>query len=124
MSFELQVVIVALLIGVIPGAIASRKGHSFVGFWLMGAMFFIVALPWAILIGPSETRFRRCPHCREWISREATVCSHCAREVQALAAIPVPVAMSERAERVAIVGLWVLCAAVAAILVGVIMAMA
>lgn len=35
---------ISLLLGLIPANIASKKGYSFVGFWLFGAAFFVVAL--------------------------------------------------------------------------------
>ncbi len=33
------------LIGLIPAFIAGSKGHNFLGWWIFGAMLFIVALP-------------------------------------------------------------------------------
>jgi hypothetical protein len=42
------------LLGLIPGAIASKKGRSFALWWFFGAMLFIVALPMAILMKPAD----------------------------------------------------------------------
>jgi predicted lysophospholipase L1 biosynthesis ABC-type transport system permease subunit len=39
----------AILIGILPAAIAHRKGGSFFGWWGFGAALFIVALPAAII---------------------------------------------------------------------------
>lgn len=46
----LTIIVIALIIGVLPGAIAQSKGHSFVAWWLFGAALFIVALPCSLMI--------------------------------------------------------------------------
>lgn len=51
----MELLIVAALLGLIPGAIASKKGRSFGLWWFFGAMLFIVALPMAILMKPKDT---------------------------------------------------------------------
>jgi hypothetical protein len=40
----------AVALGCIPGAIAQGKGHSFVGWWIYGALLFIVALPHSLML--------------------------------------------------------------------------
>jgi cytochrome c-type biogenesis protein len=49
--------LIALLVltplGLIPAAIAHRKGHNFWTWWIFGATLFILALPLAILIEPA-----------------------------------------------------------------------
>jgi predicted RNA-binding Zn-ribbon protein involved in translation (DUF1610 family) len=65
------------LLGIIPAAIAGRKGHSYFGWWLFGAALFIVALPVAILISPSKGSQKKCPDCANWVATEATKCQHC-----------------------------------------------
>lgn len=47
----LLVLVFAAVLGLLPASIASDKGHSFVGWWLFGAVLFIVALPCALLVG-------------------------------------------------------------------------
>ncbi len=42
--------LLAILLGLIPAAIAQSKGRSFVAWWLYGALLFIVALPHSLLI--------------------------------------------------------------------------
>jgi hypothetical protein len=69
------------LLGLIPAAIASRKGHPFVLYWIFGALVFIVALPMALLVGPNKEARQQCPSCREWVDREATVCARCGRDI-------------------------------------------
>lgn len=72
--------IIAAVIGVIPAAIAHRKGHSFGKWWLFGVALFILALPLSITLKPSRIGERQCPSCAEWISAEAKVCKHCGRD--------------------------------------------
>lgn len=42
----------ASLLGLIPGAVAHRKGRSFFAWWLYGALLFIVAFPHSLLLKP------------------------------------------------------------------------
>lgn len=82
--------ILACLLGLIPAAIAQSKGRSFAGWWVFGALLFIVALPCALLVsrvGPApETGADRrpCPHCAELVLREAVVCRYCGRDIEPL----------------------------------------
>jgi hypothetical protein len=43
----MEIFVLAILIGLIPAAIAQSKGRSFAAWWFYGAMLFIVALPHA-----------------------------------------------------------------------------
>jgi hypothetical protein len=43
------VLILAVFLGIVPGAIASSKGHSFAGWRFFGWMLFIAASPCACL---------------------------------------------------------------------------
>lgn len=90
------ILILAVLIGCIPGAIAQGKGHSFVAWWLFGAALFIVALPMSLMLKPVATPgttlpvgafpssrsipTRECPFCKSRIRADAVVCPHCQRE--------------------------------------------
>lgn len=83
--------VVGVLLGVIPAAIASDKGRDFLGWWILGALFFPIALIAAIVIEPTPSQVlynqwkrgevRQCPHCREWVSSSATVCKFCQRDL-------------------------------------------
>lgn len=87
----MEVFILAILLGLIPAAIAQGKGRSFVGFWIYGALLFIVALPHSLLMSSdprsveakqlSDGVNKKCPHCAEIIKTEARVCRYCSREV-------------------------------------------
>lgn len=83
----MELLFIAAVIGLLPACIASTKGRSFGAWWLFGAALFIVALPMAIIAKPDEDRVaertdtRKCPHCAEFIKREAKVCRYCSRDV-------------------------------------------
>jgi hypothetical protein len=85
-----QVWVWAALLGLIPAAIAHRKGHSFLFHWAFGAVLFPVALLSAIVVHTdrelldrrAERRAAargevRCPACREFVRADASICPHC-----------------------------------------------
>jgi hypothetical protein len=82
----MEVVIIAVILGLIPGMIAEKKGHSGVGWWLFGSLLFIVALPAALLLSTrpeaiakervAEGRFP-CPSCSEFILPSVKICHFC-----------------------------------------------
>jgi hypothetical protein len=88
----MEILILAVLIGLIPAAIAQSKGRNFVAWWFYGAMLFIVALPHSLLIKPDVKEIEReqlqtgvsqkCPFCAEIIKAEAVVCRFCGRGIK------------------------------------------
>jgi hypothetical protein len=48
----MEILIIAILIGLLPAYLARKKGRSFVLWWIYGALLFIVALPHALLMKP------------------------------------------------------------------------
>jgi hypothetical protein len=84
--------VIVILVGLIPAAIAKSKGRSFGLWWLYGSLIFIVALPHALMMRPNIqgldeqaklTGFRKCPHCAEFVRPDAIVCKHCGRDIPA-----------------------------------------
>ncbi len=89
----MDVLALAILIGLIPAAIARSKGRSFVGFWIYGALLFIVALPHALIMKANKQAVEeqeiaaggmKCPHCAEIIKAEANFCRFCSRDLSTL----------------------------------------
>ena len=86
----MEIFVFAVLLGLLPAYIASKKGRSFVGWWIFGFMLLIVALPVALLIKNDLAALEReklkdgnkkCPFCAEFIKAQATVCKHCGRDL-------------------------------------------
>jgi len=86
----MEFLIIVILIGLIPAAIARSKGESFVVWWIYGSLLFIVALPHALLKKPDAKAIeqqqltaggKKCQHCAEIIKADAKVCRYCGRDV-------------------------------------------
>lgn len=99
LSFEMRMAI-AIALGLLPAAIAHRKGFNFFLWWILGTLAFIVVLPIVLLVkpigfGPSRKETdspvletppevyekRPCPHCGEPIKLDAKFCRFCHLEV-------------------------------------------
>ena len=72
------ILIAAILLGLIPAAIASRKGQSFLFWWIFGAILFILALPLAIVAQDARPK---CPECLSPVNKLAKVCPSCHRDL-------------------------------------------
>jgi hypothetical protein len=49
-------IVLAAILGILPGMIAQRKGRCFVDWWLYGVALFAVALVHSLLLHPQRTR--------------------------------------------------------------------
>jgi hypothetical protein len=49
-------IVLAAILGILPGMIAQRKGRCFVDWWLYGVALFAVALVHSLLLQPQRTR--------------------------------------------------------------------
>ena len=81
-----MILILAILLGLIPAAIAKSKGRSFGWWWLYGSLLFIIALPHILLVGAAG--LTKCPHCAEMIKEEARLCRFCNKEISPLPPMP------------------------------------
>ena len=50
----MEILLIAVLIGLIPASIARNKGRSFGLWWLYGSLLFIIALPHALIMKSLE----------------------------------------------------------------------
>lgn len=91
----MEFLIIAALLGLIPAAIADRKGRNFFLWWLYGCAIFIVAVIHALVLKPTQAvrdydakldGLRKCDSCAEFIRPDARVCRFCGRDAVAPAA--------------------------------------
>lgn len=89
----MEILVLAVLLGLLPAFIAKSKGRSFMGWWIYGALLWIVAFPHSLIMRSDQRGIdaqarrdgmKKCPACAEMIRREARVCRFCQHD-QALA---------------------------------------
>lgn len=70
--------------------VATNKGRSGFGWFLLGLLFSLIALIIVLVLpslradpdAPSDETHVKCPHCAEYIKREAIKCKHCGEAVE------------------------------------------
>ena len=75
---EMEVLILAIILGIITGVIAYKKGYSFFWWFIFGAFIFIIALPWVICL--KTKGMKKCTECAESVKEKAIVCKFCGYE--------------------------------------------
>lgn len=75
----MEILLFAMLLGIIPAMIASKKGYSFLSWYLYGVLLFIIALAHALLVKDKDAR--TCPYCAETVKAAAKICKHCHKEI-------------------------------------------
>lgn len=84
-----------VLLVVVVGGIAHEQGRSWVSYGLLAIVFSpLVAVAVLALLPHTQAELetvakrdpllRRCPHCAEFVKREASVCRYCHRAIESL----------------------------------------
>ncbi|MCY4408779.1 MAG: zinc ribbon domain-containing protein [Rhodospirillaceae bacterium] len=85
------ILVLWIVIPLAIGLVANSRGRSFIGWFLYALLIWPVALIHLLLIGRTEKGWERkarvegrvhCPHCAEFIQRQARVCPHCRKDVR------------------------------------------
>ena len=48
-----ETLVIAALLGLVPAAVAQKKGQNLLAWWIYGSLLFIVALPHALIMNPA-----------------------------------------------------------------------
>lgn len=88
----MEILFVALILGLIPALIARKKGRNFFGWYIYGTLIFIVALVHSLVAKENTTvleeealksgTMKKCEFCAEIIKVEAKVCKFCNKDVE------------------------------------------
>ena len=77
----MELVVLYLVIAVVTGIVASSRGRSGFGWFVLGCVISIFALILVALLpstdGQTSGTHVRCPDCQELVLNEARKCKHC-----------------------------------------------
>lgn len=82
-AYWIEMIIFSILLGVVVGMIASKKGYDFLPWFLYGTCLFVVALP-HILINSEKAvkgKTKECPYCFGIVNEAATACKYCGKKI-------------------------------------------
>jgi len=80
-----------LVCGLIAAVIASNKGRSGCGWFLVGVLLGPLGFILALVVSGDEKKTeerdiqsgakKKCPYCAELVRKEAVICKHCGRDL-------------------------------------------
>jgi len=87
----MEFLVIWLVCGVIAAIVATNKGRSGCGWFLVGVLLGPFGFILALVVSRNESKaekrsiqsgeLKKCPHCAELVKREAVVCKHCGRDL-------------------------------------------
>jgi HEAT repeat protein len=93
----MEYLVFALLFGLVSSAIASQKGRSAPGFFVLGVLLGPIGTACALIVSKDESvvqaelllagTLTRCPFCAELVQSKALVCRSCGRDLPVFAQI-------------------------------------